>query len=483
MGVPNSICTSKAAGISVDLNVYEPHLVASTMTHMIGHNLYMKHDDGRGPTCYCQDWHGCIMSKTVVGQDNVQPTKFSKCSVDDYHHALQTVEEARCLLHSPTKEVPTRIHQYKGSRPPIVDSPGPPPVYIGRPGSGGSFVCGNGRVDEGEQCDCGPRDQCDQIDPCCDPVTCRLKLEAECASGPCCDKCRLRPNNFLCRKAKTECDIPEFCDGIHGTCPPDIHKKTGFKCGGGKGYCFKGVCPTLDNQCDVIWGFGGKASDETCYRQFNVDGVIYGNCGRYRNGSFVKCELGNIMCGTLQCQFGMQQPVTPNMDQSYSRTIVAMGGQEYECKTVRYMLQGDSRRGQDWTLVQDGTACGEKLICINQTCDSLYPFIEPGQCKTNNNALECSGHGVCSNVNTCFCNPGWTGADCSMFDNSTFYTTPSSYDHAPATPSGDKATTTASSNKTSSEQGRNIQYGELEWLTNLGQHYLHGKRGIPESLT
>lgn len=42
----------------------------------------------------------------------------------------------------------------------------------------------------------------------------------------------------------------------------------------------------------------------------------------------------NIMCGTLQCQLGMQHPVTPNMDQSYSRTIVAMGGQEYECKCV-----------------------------------------------------------------------------------------------------------------------------------------------------
>lgn len=44
MGIMNSICTPKSAGISVDLNMYEPHLVASTMTHMIGHNLYINHD-------------------------------------------------------------------------------------------------------------------------------------------------------------------------------------------------------------------------------------------------------------------------------------------------------------------------------------------------------------------------------------------------------------------------------------------------------
>ena len=42
----------------------------------------------------------------------------------------------------------------------------------------------------------------------------------------------------------------------------------------------------------------------------------------------------NIMCGTLQCQQGMGHPVSPNTDQSYSRTIVAMGGHEYECKLV-----------------------------------------------------------------------------------------------------------------------------------------------------
>ena len=51
-------------------------------------------------------------------------------------------------------------------------------------------------MDDGEQCDCGSREECDRIDPCCDPVTCRLKLEADCATGPCCDNCRVRYINI-----------------------------------------------------------------------------------------------------------------------------------------------------------------------------------------------------------------------------------------------------------------------------------------------
>lgn len=45
MAIHGTVCTAKSVGISVDVNAYEPHIIAGSMAHMIGHNVGMGHDD------------------------------------------------------------------------------------------------------------------------------------------------------------------------------------------------------------------------------------------------------------------------------------------------------------------------------------------------------------------------------------------------------------------------------------------------------
>ena len=86
----------------------------------------------------------------------IQPYKFSTCSKQQFNQWMGE-GHALCLLNKPNQ---------------IADF--------------GS--CGNGIVDDGEQCDCGGVDDCARNDPCCDPLTCRLKREADCSGGECCDE-------------------------------------------------------------------------------------------------------------------------------------------------------------------------------------------------------------------------------------------------------------------------------------------------------
>ncbi|XP_046802620.1 uncharacterized protein LOC111677536 isoform X5 [Lucilia cuprina] len=380
MAVPDTVCTPRAVGISVDINVYEPHLLAGTMAHMIGHNIGMGHDDGR-EECFCRDWHGCIMAQSIVGQENVQPYKFSECSKKDYIDALRT-GHGLCLLNKPN-EIEMRRN------------------------------CGNKIVEEDEECDCGTFEEC-ALDPCCDGITCKLKSEAQCATGACCDQCRLRSKDHICRDSHNECDLPEYCDGDSGECPMDVFKKNGSPCGHSKsgvsGYCFQGDCPTLNLQCEAIWGYGGVAADKECFEQFNSKGSINGHCGRDGKDNFVKCEAENVQCGTLQCKEGERQPV--NEGDLYSRTIISIKGLEYECKATSGQLNANEY--PDHGLVKDGTPCGDNLICLNQTCVSIFPHVDQTKCPTNKQGQECSERGVCTNTNKCFCDMGWGGIDCSL---------------------------------------------------------------------
>ncbi|KAL0122910.1 hypothetical protein PUN28_007528 [Cardiocondyla obscurior] len=379
VAVPETVCSQRSVGISVDLNTYEPHLLAGTMAHMIGHNIGMSHDDGRND-CNCRDWHGCIMAQSIVGLENVQPYKFSECSKTDYIEALKS-GHGICLFNKPNE------------------------VDIRR-------SCGNRVIDDGEECDCGSIEECKEYDPCCDPITCKLTSEAECATGPCCSDCKLRARGVVCRESTNECDLPEFCSGDTGQCPPDVYKKNGNPCANNAGHCFNGVCPALDLQCGQVWGYGGIAADKECFEQFNSKGSINGHCGTDTSGHLIKCEPENVLCGSLQCQQGSKQPVIDGMKDLHTRTIISIRNQEYECKATTGRVEGSDIPGMG--LVRDGTSCGDNLICVNQTCTSLFPHIDQEKCPSNHDDKECSGNGVCTNANKCYCFTNWSGPDCSI---------------------------------------------------------------------
>ncbi|XP_075747965.1 disintegrin and metalloproteinase domain-containing protein mind-meld isoform X1 [Rhipicephalus microplus] len=456
MAIPDTVCTAKAVGVSQDTNVYEPHLVASTVTHMLGHNLGMSHDDGG--SCQCQDSWGCIMGPGILGTNHIQPYHFSSCSLEEYINALR-IGHGICLFNKPGQVLLDCGDLQGPSSVPIHCTPLAP---HGSTDEGVTKLedfrtCGNGIKEQDEDCDCGTMEECAKTDPCCDPITCKLRVEANCSAGPCCENCKLRAAGQLCRIPESECDIPEFCDGHSGECPANIYKKAGQECKKGSGFCYRGKCHTSDEQCEFIWGFGARRSDEKCFGEFNVQGSMSGNCGPDGRNGYLKCSRDNMMCGTLQCQRGARAPIVLGMEKLYTRTIISIEGSEFECKVSTGSLSGDI---PDIGIVWDGTKCGSSKICVNKSCLPVEHFRELGVCPSNNLALACSGHGVCSNVNTCYCDEGYLGPDCSQRANATeappALVPPPATDVMPPTPptATDASSRSNKSSRTTSYVGR-----------------------------
>ncbi|TRZ01350.1 hypothetical protein DNTS_031870 [Danionella cerebrum] len=284
----------------------------------------------------------------------------------------------------------------------------------------GGQKCGNGYIEEGEECDCGePESHVNRLtkeselekvakvvekwslvkelvaswfsdrtwqqgsvkeclNPCCNATTCTLKGDAVCAHGQCCENCQLKPAGTLCRESSNSCDLPEFCTGVNPHCPANVYLHDGHACHSMDGYCYNGICQTHEQQCITLWGTGAKPAPGICFERVNSAGDPYGNCGKDPKGSFAKCEARDARCGKIQCQGGANRPVIGTNAVSIETNIPLHEGGRILCRGTHVYLGDDM---PDPGLVLAGTKCAEGKECNNKKnchCEAQWapPFCD-----------------------------------------------------------------------------------------------------------
>uniref|UniRef100_A0A3P8NSM3 ADAM metallopeptidase domain 28 n=1 Tax=Astatotilapia calliptera TaxID=8154 RepID=A0A3P8NSM3_ASTCA len=331
-----TLCSGHSVGVVQD-HSDAAIAVGATLSHEMGHNLGMDHDDSSG--CLCSD-DSCIMAAALSWKTH---RSFSSCSSSNYEKYL-TSRSPSCLLDKPA---------YKSVVAPAV--------------------CGNGFKEEGEQCDCGSVKEC--TNPCCNAITCTLKEGSQCAEGECCENCKV--STHVCRAKQDDCDLAEYCDGKSTTCPEDVFAVNGLPCDGGQGYCYNGQCPQRPKQCVKMYGSGAKEAKQGCYN-YNTRGVYYGFCKRPSNNQFIPCQQEDVLCGKLFCEGGNDNP-------NYGR-MVAIG----TCKAAFFSdTTGDE--GQ----VETGTKCGDGKVCSQNQCVDLQTAYRNTNC-----SAKCPGHAVSTTPKT-----------------------------------------------------------------------------------
>ncbi|XP_061599533.1 disintegrin and metalloproteinase domain-containing protein 10 [Cololabis saira] len=194
-----------------------PKVSHITFAHEVGHNFGSPHDSGVS----CSPGESKVQSEKEKGNyimyaratsgDKANNNKFSICSMRNISAVLKKKRDD-CFVES------------------------------------GQPICGNGLVEEGEECDCGYIDQCK--DECCHNANeeegkkCKLKPGKLCSpsQGPCCNAgCTFKVSSERCRK-ESECALEGQCNGLTALCPASEPKENLTSCHSETQVCLNGVC-------------------------------------------------------------------------------------------------------------------------------------------------------------------------------------------------------------------------------------------------
>uniref|UniRef100_A0A8D0CQZ7 ADAM metallopeptidase domain 9b n=1 Tax=Sander lucioperca TaxID=283035 RepID=A0A8D0CQZ7_SANLU len=358
MAFVGTVCSAATSG---GINVFNNNglsYASTVVAHEMGHNLGMNHD-----TANCCSVGSCIMAAGASGS-----TTFSNCSQQDFETLI-----------------------LRGGGLCLKNPPAPSDVV-------GIAVCGNGRLDKGEQCDCGKPEECNN--KCCDAATCTFTRGSACAQGGCCDNCQIRVSGTLCRESVNTCDLPEYCDGTTAFCPRNFYVMDGLPCEDRQAaaYCYEGRCQTYDFQCKRLFAPATKAAD-ICFTTANMKGNEFGNCGM--NGkNLIPCSVANSMCGKLQCVNVDVNNPPPGAQVSIQ---VVQGS---KCINANFNLGTDVL---DPGYVKPGSPCDKGKTCIDFQCvnaSNLLPDLTCGAQTT------CNSRGVCNDQGHCHCENGWAPPNC-----------------------------------------------------------------------
>nr|KAF6459949.1 hypothetical protein HJG59_000304 [Molossus molossus] len=356
-------CDAKlGAGIALYPKKITLEAFSVVMAQLLGISLGLTYDDNYN--CFCPGT-ACIMNPQAIRSHGVK--YFSNCSMDGYNRVVSQ-PEFKCLQNQTVSNMARQS----------------------------SDTCGNGRVDNEEQCDCGTPEQC-TFKRCCNPTSCTLIGAAECGSGACCDNktCVFHERGHICRISKDPCDFSEYCSGTNEFCVADLKSADLEPCNNKTAFCYKGICRDTTRQCVQLFGKFAKGADYLCTQEVNYQADKFGDCDGKR------CLLWSVLCGKLVCHWTHTR-ILPITDFDVQYTYI--GG--HVCISAAGRPNSAPR---DKTYIGDGTICDENKACFRGSCQ---PISANKNYTTCNSTRHCNGHGVCNDEDVCHCDPGYAPPHC-----------------------------------------------------------------------